>query len=96
VSFSEKSILAIVSGMLGEDMTEIDSNIKDAVGELVNMIAGQARKGLAALGKTLQASIPSVVTGKNHTIEHITDGLTVAIPFKTNGGGFTVEVCFDE
>lgn len=96
VSFSEKSILAIVSRMLGEEMTEINSDIKDAVGELVNMIAGQARKELANLGKQLLAAIPSVVTGQNHTIEHISDGLTVAIPFKTNGSGFTVEVCFDE
>jgi chemotaxis protein CheX len=95
VSFSEKSILRIVSNMLGEKMQEINDDIKDAVGELTNMIAGQARKGLAALGKQLQAAIPSVVTGKNHTIEHISDSTAVAIPFHTDGGKFTVEVCFD-
>ena len=96
VSFSEKSILVIVSNMLGEEMKEIDDDIKDAVGELLNMIAGQARNGLAALGKQLRAAIPSVVTGKNHTIEHVSDGTTIAIPFETDGGRFTVEVCFDE
>ena len=95
VTFDEKSILKIGSNMFGEEMTAINSEIADAVGELTNMISGQARKELEEIGKVYQAAIPSVITGKNHTIVHISDGPKIAIPFSTEVGTFTIEVCFD-
>ena len=47
VSFTENSILAIVSSMFNEEMTELNDEIKDAVGEIANMISGQARRTFA-------------------------------------------------
>ncbi len=95
VSFTETSILAIVSNMLGEEIKEMNEEIKDAVGEITNMISGQARKKLDEQGMSLQAAIPSVVMGKNHTITHITTFPIIAIPFSTDNGEFTIEVCFE-
>jgi CheY-specific phosphatase CheX len=46
VTFDEPCILKIVSNMFIEKMTEINNEITDAVGELTNMISGQARKEL--------------------------------------------------
>ena len=43
VTFEEKCILNVVSNMFGETMTELNHEIADAVGELTNMISGQAR-----------------------------------------------------
>lgn len=71
VSFTEKSILAIVSNMLGEEIKELNEEIQDAVGEITNMISGQARRELEGLGKRLKAAIPTVITGKNHTITQL-------------------------
>jgi len=96
VSFTEKSILPIVSNMVGEKIKELNEEIKDAVGEITNMISGQARKRLDELGKPLRAAIPSVIMGKNHTITHVTTHPIIAIPFTTDNGEFTVEVCFEE
>jgi len=48
-SFTEKSILAIVSNMFGEEMKELNEEIRDAVGEITNMISGQARRELIAI-----------------------------------------------
>ncbi len=96
VTFDEGSILQIVSNMFGEDMKELNSEIADAVGEISNMISGQARKDLEEEGKVFQAAIPSVITGKNHVIRHITNGPRVAIPFTTGDGNFTIEVCFEK
>ncbi len=96
VTFDEGSILQIVSNMFGEDMKELNSEIADAVGEISNMISGQARKELEEDGKNFQAAIPSVITGKNHVIRHITNGPRVAIPFTTDDGSFTIEVCFEK
>jgi len=95
VTFDERSILKIVSNMFGEEMTELDGEIADAVGELTNMISGQARKELEEGGKIYEAAIPSVVTGKNHCITHITHGPKVAIPFTMDEGSFTIEVSFE-
>ena len=96
VSFTEKSILAIVSNMFGEEMLELDGEISDAVGEITNMISGQARQKLESFGKHLQAAIPTVITGRDHTINHITKHPIVAVPFDTEHGAFTIEVCFED
>ncbi len=95
VTFEEKCILAIVSNMFGETMSELNSEIADAVGELTNMISGQARRELGEMGRVLKAAIPSVVTGRGHSIIHFTNGPKIAIPFETNNGKFTIEVCFE-
>ena len=95
VSFSEDSILSIVSNMFGEEMKELNEEIQDAVGEITNMISGQARKKLDEKGRSLQAAIPTVIMGKNHSITHVTTRPIVAIPFSTDNGEFTIEVCFE-
>lgn len=95
VTFEEKCILNVVSNMFGETMTELNHEIADAVGELTNMISGQARRELEEAGKVFKAAIPSVVTGRNHSITHHTDGPKIAIPFSTGNGYFTIEVCFE-
>ena len=95
VSFDRGSILKIVSNMLGEEMTEVNADISDAVGELTNMISGQARKGLEVIGTTYMAVIPTVISGKTHKINHSVNGPKIAIPFKTETGEFTIEVCLE-
>ncbi len=95
VTFEEKCILTIVSNMFGETMTELNNEIADAVGELTNMISGQARRELEQIGKVFKAAIPSVVTGRDHSIIHYSDGPKIAIPFSTESGEFTIEVCFE-
>lgn len=96
VSFSEACATSIVSKMLGEEITSINADIKDAVGEIGNMISGQARAQLEEMGRVMYAAVPTVITGANHSISHITTYPIVAIPFVTDDGGFTIEVCFEE
>ncbi len=94
LTFSKSCILSIVSKMFGEDQKEINEEVKDAVGELTNMISGDSRRRLEAIGYCFNGAIPSVVSGKGHEIKHITKGPILSIPFSTNHGNFTVEVCF--
>ena len=63
---------------------------------MTNMVSGQARAGLRALGLTLNGSTPTVIIGDGHTIRHISHSPVIAIPFTTPDGGFTVEFCFEE
>ena len=96
VSFTESCILAIVSSMFGEEVKEVNDEIGDAVGEIANMISGQARQKLEESGRSLKAAIPTVIRGPDHTISHLTKHPIVAIPFATDRGEFTIEVCFEQ
>jgi chemotaxis protein CheX len=95
LTFQEPAILKIVSNMFGEEITELDDEVADAVGELTNMVSGQARRELEEMGKVFNAAIPSVIRGTGHSVSHYTDGPKIAIPFATEYGGFTIEVCLE-
>ncbi len=92
--FTEECIKGIASNLLGEVFTKLNNEVTDAVGELTNMICGDARRRLSEEGFTLQAGIPTIVSGKNHAIVHIADGPRLAVPFETDLGSFMVEVAF--
>jgi chemotaxis protein CheX len=93
LSFSEQCIVKIVSNMLGEEIKTINGDIKDAVGEITNMVSGAARKKLEEEGLKLSAAIPTVVSGKQHSISHVLGGPSIVIPFETADGPFVVDVC---
>jgi chemotaxis protein CheX len=92
LSLSESVILKIVNNMLFENYTAINDDIADAVGELTNMIAGQARQTLSEMGMTFQASTPSVVIGKGKLLEHIPSAPILSIPFTSDDGNLVVEI----
>ncbi|MGA3118733.1 MAG: chemotaxis protein CheX [Syntrophobacteraceae bacterium] len=92
--FTEQCIKNIASNLLGVPFTELNHEVRDTVGELTNMICGDARRRLAEDGLILQAGIPTIVGGKGHTIKHIANGPRLAVPFETSQGSFMVEVAF--
>ncbi|MBF0449157.1 MAG: chemotaxis protein CheX [Candidatus Magnetomorum sp.] len=96
ITFTEPCILSIVSNMFGETMTQLDEEVMDAVGEIANMISGQARQELESKGKVLYAAVPTMIKGKDHTISHKTTAAIMAVPFGTEYGEFTIEVCFED
>ena len=92
ISFSESSICAIVSSMFGETFDKINEDVKDAVGELTNMICGDARRELEEKGFMVKGAIPTVITGYNHSVKHISSIPVVAIPFTISAGNFVLEI----
>jgi len=95
ISFDRQTAIHLVRQILGDAIEDILYDVQDAVGEIANMISGQARVGLAEMGIKLQGSTPSVVMGDNHTIVHMTSSLAIAIPFTSDAGQFTLEFCFE-
>lgn len=97
VSFSETAILQVVSNMFGEAFKEMNDEVRDAVGEITNMICGDARRMLAETGYQFQGAIPTIIEGKNHKICHVLHGSILVIPFTIGEAGvFFLEVCFEE
>ncbi len=91
ISFSKKCAIHIVKNLLRDDIQNLLEDVQDAVGEITNMISGQARAKLVKMGITAQGATPTVILGTNHTIAHITHDKIIAIPFTTECGDFVVE-----
>ncbi len=96
VCFTEAVIVEISRRMFGETPQAIDETVTDMVGELTNIVTGGAKKLLAEDGYDFDMAIPSVVTGRDHTIEHKSSGPTLILPFDTEAGPFFMEICFSE
>ncbi len=95
LSFSTKCIITVASQMLGETFEKLDDEIADMVGELVNMISGDARRQLVKLGFSFSAGIPEICQGIDHELNHSVNERIIVIPFKTSAGEFYIETCFD-
>lgn len=96
VSFDEPCILRIVSNMFNEEMTSINKEVVDAVGEITNMICGGAKKSLSELGTTFNMAIPLVISGKNVEINQLANGPVLSIPFTTDAGRLVVEASLQD
>lgn len=95
VTFTRSTALAVVKAMLDNDVRDALRDTRDAVGELTNMISGQARAILAEQGLTMEGATPDVIFGDGHRVSHRTTAPVMAIPFSTHAGRFTVEFCLE-
>jgi len=69
VSLSGSAATCIYSILFGEEAdSHRDPAVVDAMGELTNIISGQARMGLETSGISLRAAVPMVVVGKGMEI----------------------------
>ncbi|MFN8389448.1 MAG: chemotaxis protein CheX [Bdellovibrionota bacterium] len=91
VSFEKNCILKIVNTMLCADYTELTDDIVDAVGEITNMICGNTKRDLSALGISIQMATPMIIRGQNIEISQLSKAPVITIPFKTPNGMFTVD-----
>jgi chemotaxis protein CheX len=95
ISFTKSSILGVVSAMFGEDMTEINEEIYDAVGEICNMVAGHVTTKIAEQGKKVIVKFTRVCEGPDQPIDHFSRQHPVLVlPFKTTTGRLVIEVCY--
>jgi chemotaxis protein CheX len=62
----------------------------DALGEVVNMVAGGAKAKFA--GRNVSISCPSVVIGDAVSLRHGSDHKSIVIPFTSDLGDFNIEV----
>lgn len=96
VTFPERLARKIYENMVGEEAAELDEGVRDAIGEVANMVAGGAKAALAQQGFAFRIAIPSIIVGKGHTIEHKGDGPCLVVPFALDGETFWLEVSFSQ
>lgn len=80
ISFSKPGILQIYNNMLGETEKEITAEVKDAIGEIANMVYGSSKTLLNQDGYNFQMALPTVVLGEYFPAKDH-QGVTLVIPF---------------
>lgn len=93
INLSEEVALKSASRMLMEEIHELNDDVIDAVGEMANMIAGQAKVELAQFD--LSVSLPNVVTGAGHEIRFPSSAPPVTVSYDTDFGPMVLEVGFE-
>jgi chemotaxis protein CheX len=90
LSIDRDVALKAAESMLGERQQDLNADVVDAVGELTNMIAGNAKTDLEQFSMSL--SLPSVITGKNHVVAFPSGMTPIGIPFESEWGNICVDV----
>jgi chemotaxis protein CheX len=84
----------IAARMLQMEVEEVkDEDIRDTVGELMNIIAGAAKAELANTAHSFQLSLPTVVVGGPHSVGQIRGVPVIVVEFVAEGETFDVLVC---
>jgi chemotaxis protein CheX len=96
VSFPKAIALAVASAMFMEELTEINEDVKDAIGEFANIFVGNARNKLVDEGLNITISTPTIIVGKGHEISHPQSIPFLVIPFKTDLGDFQISIGVQE
>jgi chemotaxis protein CheX len=94
ISFWEKGAMFVFKTLVGEECSSITPDVVDSIGEITNIISGQARKEFEKAGINLKASIPMVVVGKGVEVSFITTIPIVQLPFSFAIGNGEQEVMY--
>ncbi|WP_456388170.1 chemotaxis protein CheX [Desulfolithobacter sp.] len=82
----------ITGSMLGMEVEEIDDDVKDAIGEIANMVAGGLKTSLARDGKDVQLAIPTAIVGSSIRASGLSGAQRVVVPFRISSGEFAIEL----
>jgi chemotaxis protein CheX len=90
LSFSKATATRFVKTMLGNIESINEDDLIDGVGEIVNIIAGNAKAYLTKF--SLSISLPNVIIGNNHTLAGQSGSPTIVVPFTCQTVTFIMEV----
>ena len=93
---SDQVAMAITTNFLGLDVDTLNDDVKDAFGELANMLAGSIKATLSDNSRDIQLSIPSVVCGEEYNLDYQPRSNSTTVPFKSADGTFQIELQLEE
>lgn len=92
LNFPEAVAMSAVSSFVGDSYDSITADVVDGVGELTNIIAGDAKNRLMQKGYTFDIGLPKIVVGRNYVTAQSSSVPCVVISFASSLGGFALEV----
>jgi chemotaxis protein CheX len=87
--------LVIAGKLTGMEFPEIDDTVKDAIGEVCNMLAGAWKGRVPDLSSKCGLSIPAVITGSNYRIHVQAPEFRLHHVFQFEGVAFEVTIICD-
>lgn len=88
----EAMAITATSGLIGDQLEELNGDVVDTIGELTNIIAGGAK---SRFEKNINLSLPTVVTGPTHRVAYDSQANPVVVRFNCRGYEFAVKYCLD-
>ena len=80
LSFPGKTALKVYESMMSETANSINSDVRDIVGEMTNIVAGGAKHTMSESGLQFHIKIPSIITGRNRSIFHKVGTPVIVVP----------------
>ncbi len=93
ISSSQKLACKMASAMLMTEYAEMHDDVRDALGEISNMVFGNVKTELEEELGPLSLSIPTVIVGSNFDVRSASNPSWVVIPLKLAEDEFEVRVC---
>jgi chemotaxis protein CheX len=94
LTFSRETAIEMVSRLEGKQYVALGAEILDGVGEMVNIIAGNAKKDLAEF--RIVISLPGIITGSDYKINWPQGIPVISIPYESEIGSFAINVSIKE
>ena len=82
----------IAGSMLGMHFSAVDDIVCDAMGEVVNMLAGSLKKYSSTNAELFKISIPTIVWGSNYSTHAPRNSEQVLVGVKSRASLFTVQL----
>lgn len=91
--FPPATARSVAARMLGSEPDEASGEITDAVAEMVNMVAGNA-KARFDHDPPLELGLPTVVEGRGYRLKYPSGSFWLEVPFETESGAFSMEISY--
>jgi chemotaxis protein CheX len=84
----------ITGAFLGMAVEELNDDVKDAIGEIANMVAGNLKVACVAAGIPIELAIPTSIVGDSFHLSAIADARRVVVALEMAGHRFWVELMY--
>ncbi|GEM_PF-420058 len=90
VRCTSRAACGMAEAMLGSSITDVDvsscnDNVKDALGEVCNMVAGNFKAKLSGMADGCNLSLPTVITGADYHVHPMAFGEQVVVTCSFQG-----------
>jgi len=92
---SSHTACKIAAQLTGSEISEVDDTVKDAIGEICNMLAGAWKSKVPELAANCGLSVPAVITGRDYNIHVQSPEFRLFHSYFFDGSPFDVTIICD-
>jgi len=96
ITCDESSARQIASRLTGMEFETLDDVVKDAIGEICNMVAGAWKSRVPELAANCGLSVPAVITGRDYNLHMHSPEFKVTHLYGFDGAQFQAAIVCDQ